>query len=1101
MSINAGTAMGYLDLDIKGFEKGIKSATQQLGIFNKDTATSSQKMEALGGVMKSAGANLTKFVSVPLLGVGALSIKTAGDFQAGMSKVSALSGATGSDLKMLEDKAKEMGASTKFSATEASDALSYMALAGWDAEQMAAGLEPSLKLAGAAGMDLALTTDIVTDTMSMFGMKASEATKMTDMLAYAQANSNTDVQQLGEALKYCGASANAMGYDLADTTALLGTFADQGLKGSSAGTTLNAMFRDMKKNAEYGAIAIGKTKVAIVDSQGNYRDMTDILADVDKATQGMTTAQRDQALSSIWGTEALKGVNMAFEAGIPKIREFEEGIRNSDGTASKMYETMQDNLKGAIDNLKSAFEGACIVVGERLIPMFEGVVEWLTDCLTWFNNLDEGTQTFIVAIGALVAAIGPFLMIGGTLLSMLPNMVTGFNLAKDAVLAFQGATLAVPIAIALVVAAVVGLITAIGDNANALSFLQDKFGVFGTILGAICEFIAGVVQLTFGNMIIILTTAAEAIGAILTGKFSKVDDIVKEGWAKVENNTAKAMSNIVAETSTALELIKASTEQDLQGVVNTFDLAMQELPNLTRDNSSQVAKIFTDNMQNLDEQSLTILRGTSDSMAVLFEGITTNMDNEQAAKKFTANLESMATSGKFSTDTLQQDIDKAMKLINENMLIEGEAFKQTATNVFNQFKTIGQQGASEMADNVVAGLQGMDQETFAQLTSMGTTWSGIFSGISLDGSMNTQQMKDAILNNLNSMGIDGATLINQLRTESTTHMNSMSNEADKATKDMSSKIDANTKSAKDKASKNTKDLATDVDKNTKDAKDKANINTKGIATDTDTNTKKAASSASKNTAEGAKSVEQNMSKMSKDTKNNTSKIATDTDADFKKANRSIQQESTNMYNGAKQSFILLAQVAKQAGSDMYNGIRMSAEMMANSAKQSATSMYLGVTNSVTSMANSAISSWNNIRSAYSVPVRGEIIITTTHRTVYETVGSPSGKSKSIQINTDNNIETISLFNRDTYERARISSNNLNKAFYSQSVASSLVEKTLNKELKEVFEEVKKGINKKDKAEKRITINNTYNSPKPLSIRELKRQDEIQMRRLAMQLGF
>lgn len=128
MSINAGTAMGYLDLDIKGFQNGIKTATQQLDIFNNNTATSGQKMEALGGVMKNAGANLTKFVSVPLLGVGALSIKTAGDFQAGMSKVSALSGATGSDLKMLEDKAKEMGATTKFSATEASDALSYMAL-------------------------------------------------------------------------------------------------------------------------------------------------------------------------------------------------------------------------------------------------------------------------------------------------------------------------------------------------------------------------------------------------------------------------------------------------------------------------------------------------------------------------------------------------------------------------------------------------------------------------------------------------------------------------------------------------------------------------------------------------------------------------------------------------------------------------------------------------------------------------------------------------------------------------------------------------------------------------------------------------------------
>lgn len=1087
MSVNAGTAMGYLDLDIKGFQNGIKSATKQLEIFNNGTATSSQKMEALGSVMKSAGANLTKFVSVPLIGVGALSIKTASDFEAGMSKVSALSGATGSDLKMLEDKAKEMGASTKFSATESADALSYMALAGWDTEQMAAGLEPSLKLAGAAGMDLALTTDIVTDTMSMFGMKATEATKMTDMLAYAQANSNTDVQQLGEALKYCGASANAMGYDLADTTALLGTFADQGLKGSSAGTTLNAMFRDMKKNAKDGSIAIGDTNVAIVDSQGNYRDMTDILADVDEATKGMTQAQRDQALSSIWGTEALKGVNMAFEAGVPKIREFEEGIRNSDGTASKMYETMQDNLKGAIDNLKSAFEGACIVIGERLIPIFQGLIEWLTDCLTWFNNLDEGTQTFIVTIGAVVAAIGPFLMIGGTILTMLPNMVIGFQLAKDGLLMLNAAFLASPVAIALVVGAIVGLIACIGDNANALDFLQDKFGVFGTVLGGVCEYIAGLVQLTFGNMIIIISTAAEAIGAILTGKFSKVDDIVKEGWAKVENNTAEAMSNIAMETSIGLQLVKQSTEQELQGVVNTFDLAMKELPNLTRDNSSEVAKIFTENMSNLDNDALTILRGTSDSMAVLFEGITQDMDNEVATKKFTANLESMATSGKFSADTLQTDIDKAMKIITENMLVEGEAFKQTATNVFNEFKTIGQQGTSEMVDNVVSELQGMDQETFAQLSSMGSTWSSVFQGINMDGSMNTSQMKDAILNNLDKMGIDGSTLINQLRTESTNHMNEMSKEADKATKDMETKVDSNTKGAKDKGSKNTKDLATDVDKNTKEAKEKANVNTQQLAKDVDDNTKKASNSANSNTKEGANSVKSNTDKMAKDSKTNTSKIASDTDVDFKKANRSIQQESTNMYNGAKISFTKLAEVAKQSGTDMYNGVRISAEKMSSSAKSSASDMYRGVTTSTKLMADKAISDWSRIRSAYSNPITGKINITKTTTQVSVQSASPA-------------MANYKVLNPHTYSRAISAEQNLKTAFYSGKIANETVISSLEKEITLKLENSK---NKKEKEikkqDKKIVINNTYNSPKPASIRDLKRQDEIQMRRLAMQL--
>ena len=286
MSINVGTAVGYLDLDASKFKAGLKDAQSTLSEFANQSNNAGTRFEALGSSLKTVGSTITTAVSLPLLALGAGAIKTASDFEAGMSKVSALSGATGDDLKMLEQKAREMGSSTKYSATESAEALSYMALAGWDAEQMAAGLEPSLKLAGAAGMELSLATDIVTDTMSMFGMQASEATKMTDMLAYAQANSNTDVQQLGEALKYCGASANAMGYDLADTTALLGVFADQGLKGSAAGTTLNAMFRDMKAKAKDGAIAIGDTNVAIVDANGNYRDMTDILADVEKATEG-----------------------------------------------------------------------------------------------------------------------------------------------------------------------------------------------------------------------------------------------------------------------------------------------------------------------------------------------------------------------------------------------------------------------------------------------------------------------------------------------------------------------------------------------------------------------------------------------------------------------------------------------------------------------------------------------------------------------------------------------------------------------------------------------------------------------------------------------
>lgn len=583
MSINVGTAVGYLDLDTSKFKNGLKTAQDQLKGFTDSTNSAGTKFQALGSSLKSVGSAITMGVSLPLLAVGAGAIKTASDFEAGMSKVSALSGATGDDLKMLEAKAKEMGASTKFSATESADALSYMALAGWDAEQMAAGLEPSLKLAGAAGMDLALTTDIVTDTMSMFGMEANEATKMTDMLAYAQANSNTDVQQLGEALKYCGASANAMGYDLADTTALLGTFADQGLKGSSAGTTLNAMFRDMKKNAEDGAIAIGKKNVSIVDANGNYRDMTDILADVEKATEGMTQAERDMALSSIWGTEALKGVNMAFEAGVPKIREFEEGIRKSDGAASDMYDTMQNNLKGSIDNMKSAFEAVLITIGEKLIPIFRNLVDGITNLLTWFNNLNPAIQNVIIGVGGFLAVLGPAILILGNLVLAFGKAITGIGLLKTALITL-GTTMKTNL-IAHLISFNMYLSTTIIPALT--SFATMLSGVVTTAIGAVSTFLTGTLipaltatAFTIGAVTIPIWAVIAAIGALIA-----IGVLLYKNWDEIKAKCIEIWQNnikpIIETVTNTIKAFLTATWTGIQAFLTTCWNLLKQLATTT----------------------------------------------------------------------------------------------------------------------------------------------------------------------------------------------------------------------------------------------------------------------------------------------------------------------------------------------------------------------------------------------------------------------------------------------------------------------------------------------------------------------------------------
>ena len=714
MSINAGTVVGYLDLDASKFKSGLKDAQSTLKEFTNNSNSAGTRFQALGSSLKTVGRTITTAVSLPLLAVGAGAIKTAADFEAGMSKVAALSGATGDDLKMLEEEAKRMGATTKYSATESADALSYMALAGWDAEQMAAGLEPSLKLAGASGMQLAECTDIVTDTMSMFGMKASEATKMTDMLAYAQANSNTDVQQLGEALKYCGASANAMGYDLADTTALLGTFADQGLKGSSAGTTLNAMFRDMKKNAEDGKIAIGDKNVAIVDANGNYRDMTDILADVQKATEGMTQAERDMALSSIWGTEALKGVNMAFEAGVPKIREFEDGIRKSDGAASDMYDTMQNNLKGAIDNMKSAFEGVMITIGERLIPIFQNVVDGITNMLTWFNNLNPTIQNVIIGVGGFLAILGPLLLIIGNIIIFITNLgaaigtlITFFSAGGVGAGILSAAIGAITGPVGLVIAIITALI-AVGvllyKNWDTIKAKCSEIwkGTIQPLITNVTNAIKSVITMGWNAIHSTIQSTTSAIRNIVQSIFSAISSIISSITSAWRNTMSSVWSGIRSAVSTGVNAIRSTISSVFSGIqsiltapfraaqgvisgilggissaISKVTSAIKNVTKLGKSMSGTDQQIQQEDLQNkLDSQdySFVTFDYAKAKNTTLSNVIATNESMVNTVKKMNSDIKSNNSTTSFDYDKFIDKINNIKREIVVPLNINGKEF-------------------------------------------------------------------------------------------------------------------------------------------------------------------------------------------------------------------------------------------------------------------------------------------------------------------------------------------------------------------------------------------------------------------------------------------
>ena len=329
-------------------------------------------------------------------------------FDSSMSNVAALSGASAEDLQMLRDTAKDFGSTTKFSASEAADALGYMALAGWDAKTSADALGGVLDLAAASGMDLAAASDMVTDYMSAFGMEAQKSGYFADVMAYAQANANTNVTQLGEAFKNSAANMNAAGQDIETVTSFLAMMANQGLKGSEAGTALTAVMRDMTSKMKDGAIAIGETSVEVMDANGNYRDLTDIMRDVEAATNGMGDAEKAAALSSTFTADSIKGLNLMLNAGVDEAAKFEAELRKSDGTAGEMAKTMNDNLNGDLTSLGSKLEGVQIALYEKFEPALRDGVKVLDSLLDAINFVVDHSTEFIAALGAMAAGVAAY---------------------------------------------------------------------------------------------------------------------------------------------------------------------------------------------------------------------------------------------------------------------------------------------------------------------------------------------------------------------------------------------------------------------------------------------------------------------------------------------------------------------------------------------------------------------------------------------------------------------------------------------------------------------------------------------------------------------
>lgn len=476
------------------------------------------------------------------------------NFTSTMSEVSAISGATGEDFEKLEACAREYGATTVFSASNAAEALKYMSLAGWDADQSTSALGGVLNLAAASGMELGAASDMVTDYLSAFAMEAGDAAYFADLLSYAQSHSNTTAEALGEAYKNCAANLNAAGQDVETVTSLLEGMANQGYKGSEAGTAMAAIMRDITNGMKDGAIKIGETSVAVMDAQGNFRDLTDILAEVEAATNGMGDAERAVALSSTFTADSTKGLNLILNEGMDNIAGYEEELRGASGSAEEMANIMNDNLSGDVAAMNSAFEELGLKIYDALESKLRAGVQFITNgvipAIEWLGGHIPEVTIAVSGLGAVIAAMN-----WGTISSKIA-MVKGALVKLTA--ALGGVSLPAIAIIAVITAVALAFtnlwknneefrnkITAIWDGIkakfdefgqgivdrlNALGFeFEDITEVMKAVWDGFCEVLAPIFEGVFQQISNILNEALD----ILTGLFDIFAGIFTGDWDMV----------------------------------------------------------------------------------------------------------------------------------------------------------------------------------------------------------------------------------------------------------------------------------------------------------------------------------------------------------------------------------------------------------------------------------------------------------------------------------------------------------------------------------------------------------------------------------------
>lgn len=598
-----GAAVTQAEADLANMEVQLRDVNAELARQKFDEYA--EKAGKVGQAVQTAGQHMMK-VTTAIGGVAAASVTVAANFEQQMSKVQAISGATAEDTDRLTESARQWGRDTKYSATEAGEAFEYMALAGWKTDDMLEGIGGILNLAAASAMDLGTASDIVTDYLTAFGLSAKDAGKFADEMAYAMSHSNTTTEALGEAYKNCAATAASMGYSVEETTAVLMTMANAGVKGGEAGTALNAIMTRLATDTKGCATELSKYGVEVYDAQGNMNSLSSILTGVRGVWNNLTDEQQANLAKTIAGTNQfsalqtiMSGLSDEAIASGMSFSDYSEALQNCDGTASDMAATMQDNLLGRLTQLKSKLEDVGITIGNSLMPFMEKAVAKIGELADKFASLSPQQQETILKIAGVVAALGPLLTITGKAITVsgqiskgvgkvvgkLAEMGTTAGGATGGMSVLKGALTAITSPVGIAIAAIAGITAVvvtlwktnedfrnkiteiwnriksvftefgqhITDKLNSLGFDFENFGeVVKAIWEGFCNVLAPIIEGVFNNIAIFIETTLNVITGVFdffvslfTGDWQGCWDAVKSIFESVWNGLKEYIGNIL----------------------------------------------------------------------------------------------------------------------------------------------------------------------------------------------------------------------------------------------------------------------------------------------------------------------------------------------------------------------------------------------------------------------------------------------------------------------------------------------------------------------------------------------------------------------------